>query len=624
MNKMIDSPDKTGANNTHMTGRDETQPLLPIHMTEKKEDGYDIYPFHPLGNNQIHTGYPSLAAWMATQKLVLIDGYVGIYWHTVQASLAQQFNLLGLKVTWHYTAALQKDAASIQQLVAPFTGSEGDVWGTKCTLDITAFFDMEKLSSLPFDQTADLNIVIGTGATLTHPHAPLVYLDIPKNELQYRMRAGTANNFGSNRKDTATATYKRFYFVDWVVLNAYKQTLLHRITVMADTQWPENVSWMFSTDLLAGIDRISHSSFRVRPWFEPGAWGGQWMKEHIAGLDKSAVNYAWSFEMIVPENGVLLESSGNILEIPFEWLMYYRHEAILGRHATIFRYEFPIRFDFLDTFDGGNLSIQCHPTLDYIRKNFGETITQDETYYILDCKDDAVVYLGFQEGIDTGDLRTKLENSRDEGIPLEVDTYIQPHKARKHELFLIPNGTVHSAGANNMVLEISATPYIFTFKMYDWLRPGLDGKLRAINIGHAFNNLDFSRQGAAVSAQLISLPTISEQGKDWQLIHLPTHADHFYDVHRLEFDTTITIDTKGCCLVLMLVEGTSITVTVGNEPPVVYHYAETFVLPAAAGICSIKNNGEKRVKVIKAFLKEEHPVFSKITSIPISYAATQQ
>lgn len=597
-----------------MIWRESAQPLLPEHAATPPPDTYNRYPAHPLGNGKIQTGYESLANWMVQHPLVLIDGYAGIFWDKIHTALKLEFARIGVNVKWHDTQYLLKNNDSIHELVSPFIGNEGDVWGTKTSLQITDFFDDEKLAALSFDGPYDLHIVSGSGAALTHASAPLIYLDLPKNELQYRMRAGTITNFGSNTAGGSAEMYKRFYFVDWVVLNNYKQTLLPRIHIMADTQWPDHIAWAFNKDLQAGIYQLAHSTFRVRPWFEAGAWGGQWLKTHINGINTEEINYAWSFEMIVPENGVLFESDGYLMEIPFEWLMYAQHTAILGNHADIFKYEFPIRFDFLDTFDGGNLSIQCHPSMDYIRTHFGETFTQDETYYILDCKAEATVYLGFQDGIDPGVFRTKLENSRDLGIPIEITDFVQQHTADKHTLFLVPNGTVHSAGANNLVLEISATPYIFTFKMYDWLRPGLDGKPRAINIDHAFHNLDFSRQGKAVKEQLIAAPVIIAQEADYQLVHLPTHAAHFYDVQRLEFSNSADITTDGSCLVMMLVEGSAVTVTTANGHTIVYHYAETFVIPAAAVACRITSNNGEQVKLIKAFLKPSHPVYQQIAS----------
>jgi mannose-6-phosphate isomerase class I len=80
-------------------------------------------------------------------------------------------------------------------------------------------------------------------------------------------------------------------------------------------------------------------------------------------------------------------------------------------------------------------------------------------------------------------------------------------------------------------------------------------------------------------------------------------AEHFYDVHRLEFDQTVQVDTTDSCNVLMLVEGESVLVEVGGETHR-FRYAETFVIPAAVGSYALTNEGVGRAKVVKAFIKD--------------------
>ncbi|KEO71861.1 ROK family transcriptional regulator [Anditalea andensis] len=581
--------------------RETAQFELPVKRTQAGPR-YDIYPIHPIGADLIHVGYDSLAKELAAFDCVKIEGYGGIIFEDLKERLQAAFLRLHRNPIWVNVQDSMKAEVKIDEMVAPFLGGDDPVFGRLADIDLEDYFDLDKLEALTPTDYNETVVFYGTGAHLVPLGGKLVYFDISKNEIQFRSRAGSVTNLGATRPSPPKDMYKRFYFVDWVVLNKYKNRIKNEIDYLVDGQRSHEITWVQGNIWRSCINTITTAPIRVRPWFEPGAWGGQWIKENIKALNQEVENYAWSFELILPENGIIIESSDIMLEFSFDFLMYHSGENILGKDFDTFGFEFPIRFDFLDTFDGGNLSIQCHPQTDYIQKHFGENITQEETYYILDRKDDALVYLGFQEGVKPEAFQEALEKSFKNSEEIDITQYVQSFRSMKHGLYLIPPGTIHSSGKDNLVLEISSTPYIYTFKMYDWLRVDLDGNPRPINIQRGMDNLVFEHAGLSVEEKLISKPQLIEENTECQLEHLPTHEKHLYDVHRFVINTKVTVKTNGKAHVLSLVEGSKLEIN-SNGQSFTFHYAESFIIPAAAEEYTITNSSDQPIMVIKAFIK---------------------
>jgi mannose-6-phosphate isomerase class I len=191
-----------------------------------------------------------------------------------------------------------------------------------------------------------------------------------------------------------------------------------------------------------------------------------------------------------------------------------------------------------------------------------------------------------------------------------AEKYVNKFPAQKHDHFLIPAGTIHCSGKNSLVLEISATPYIFTFKLWDWGRMGLDGAPRPIHIEHGIRNIQWDRTTKWAKANLIGRIQSVAKGKRWREERTGLHEREFIETRRHWFKDRVPHRTNGSVNVLNLVEGEEAIVESPKKlfEPLIVHYAETFIIPAALGDYTIRPHGSsegKECATIKASVRTE-------------------
>lgn len=577
-----------------------------------RTSNYDKYPATRL-DAELWQGWEAIRSVLSQQKttkkdrfILVIECYQGVYHQEIEPELQKL-----APDCWINTQSLFKSTDAIEAMTYPYV-TDDRLFGFRSHFSYEDFLDKKRVAAArqQIEAASGFCIVYGHGAAVVSPEADLiVYIDMARWEIQLRSRRHEINGLGvENASEGASYQYKRGYFVDWIVCDNLKKQLLPRADYWLDTHIPHQPKMISGDTLREGLRKTAHSPFRVVPFFDPAPWGGQWMKQ-VCGLDKEIPNFGWCFDCVPEENSLYFNVNGTLFEMPSNNLVFYETRALLGGPVeSRFGQDFPIRFDFLDTMGGGNLSLQVHPTTQYIRDTFGIYYTQDESYYLLDAEPGATVFLGLKTDVIPEEMIGALNKAQETGGSFDAERYVNRWPAQKHDHFLIPNGTIHCSGAGAMVLEISATPSIFTFKLYDWGRLGLDGLPRPINIRHGSHVIQWERQTDWVRKHLVNQIEPIAEGDGWREERTGLHENEFIETRRHWFSKPVTHHTDGGVNVLNLVEGEEAIIEspTGAFEPFVVHYAETFIIPAAVGTYTIRPYGASEGKTcgtIKAYVR---------------------
>lgn len=583
-------------------------------MKNMKTSNYDKFPIKAIknGENEAVSGWSSIAHKLKdsissrlakNEKCVVV---IDCYPCTDTDELYKGISSIKVdKAFFSDSCALTAETLD-EKLAADMTDDR--VFGVMTTKKLSYCFDEDLIQSAKSELNSiksGVILVYGVGASLITEGDILVYADLARWEIQLRWRNGLSNWRSNNSDAPILSKYKRGFFAEWRFADKHKKALFQSLDFLIDTNRKDNPAMVTGDGFRRAMLQISHEPFRTVPYFDPGVWGGQWMKD-VCGLDKSKENFAWSFDGVPEENSLLLKFGDVSVEVPAMDLILSHPRELLGErvHAR-FGAEFPIRFDFLDTIGGQNLSLQVHPLTEYIQENFNMHYTQDESYYILDvddssdeCEQDSpCVYLGVKNNVNQAEMIDELKKAERGEKLFPADDYINRFPVKKHDHVLIPAGTIHCSGRNTMVLEISATPYIFTFKLWDWGRLGLDGLPRPTHIEHGEKNIQWDRDTDWVKKNLLHREKVLLKKDGIIVERTGMHEREFIDTFRYTFTKPVVIYSNDSVNVLNLVEGSEAVITSPTDAfePFTVHYAETFIIPASVGsyVVSPVNSNEE-------------------------------
>ncbi|MFG1811660.1 class I mannose-6-phosphate isomerase [Streptomyces sp. NPDC049040] len=572
------------------------QDLTPTH--------YDAHPCYPPRGGTVGKGWDAAVASLPDGPAVLaVDGPAVLEWARAVAALTRALAGRGVyselfDVRDHFAGWEQVLSRTTSAALADDPHFESLAQGTLADL-----FDELPGLRAPVD---GITVVYGPGAALVE-HDVLWYADLPKRYAEAAVIGRRAANLAQPETE-GPGTTKRLFYVDWPLLDRHRDAVAERIDLWLDTQDPAEPAVLDGATLRDTLAGLAGRPFRTRPTFNTTSWGGHWGQREL-GFNPAATNTALGYELIAPESGILIGAEdGPCVEIPFQLAVALHPREILGPPVhDVFGTSFPIRFDYLDTVDGGNLSVHCHPRSDYMRDVFGWPYTQHETYYMMVGGKDSDVFLGLRDGVDVDAFQRAAHDAAHHGQPFDITTHVQTFPATAHQLFLIPAGTPHGSGAGNVVLEVSATPYLYSLRFYDWLRRDAGGNQRPVHVDHAFRNLDTERTGKAVERDLVQEPAPLRGGSGWSEETIGALPEMFFEVRRVVLDpgSVGEDDTEGRFHVLNVVEGDGVRIQPAGSPRDAHTlaYAETLVVPASVGAYTLHPIGRNPVRIVKSLVR---------------------
>ena len=451
--------------------------------------------------------------------VVAVDGWYGVDWAGLEAGLRGEAKAQGLALEVVGTAELYKPGDAIEAYRRPFVTEDpsfGRVNGQGVLEDILDDGKVAELKGRLEERAARIKaealMVIGPGAAVAALAGGCdlrFYADFTMQPLLWQMWDGKLVTFGR----TAPAgdySWKKYYYCDFYLLLRQKKQAFDRMDYYIEAVEAGNLKMVSAAGYNTIIDELVKGPIKQVKITQPGPWGSYRFKEiydEIPGLE----NMAWN-ELAGIELSILVDVGApaalnmpcqNVMQRPAQMVGEYVHKTypdLLPLQVWLDDGYFaePVPYE------RGSMPIHNHPDTDYVKRNFNEPLGRYETYYIVEAYADAGTMMGFKEEADLEEYERLCRDSNNRKV-FDWQKFIRRWATNVGDLFLIPPGTEHGHGGNQMILEMDTGPSVagteYSFFTYDFARHTWDDKAKSMtappmrmHLEHSFRNNKWRRE----------------------------------------------------------------------------------------------------------------------------------
>jgi len=547
------------------------------------------------------------AAIKAADGAVALDGWYGVDF----ADVVCRLKAAGVEAEFVSAVTLYKTAEEIAVYKQPFI-TDDPAFGY-CNMDgrIIDLMDGAKVAALKETLTKGI-VVYGYGAAvpaLFDSYAKTFYFDKTRQPMLWQMWDGKLIPFAAEEPSTDYG-WKEYYYCDYFLLHFQKHFIIEKMDTYVEAVDAAALKSMPRATYDEIITTMLKYPVKEVEIYQPGPWGAYRYKDFwdIKGLECNAWN-----ELAGPELSILIDvGAEDMINMPFVNLMQYPNELV----GSYLNEHYPHLFPLDAWLDDGyfpektpaeriSMPVHTHPSTDYVKKHFNEPIGRYETYYIAEAYEGANTWMGFYNDVDLEEWERKCRESNNLVEIPDWKDYVCNWPSVVGDLYLIPPGTDHCHGGNQMVLELDTCPSIagteYSFFTYDFARHSWDdntktmtGKPLKMHMDHSFNVSKYRREDY-VDKKLRAKPTVVKWTKDYWLDRYSSVPEMPFEIERLHYYNKAEYDTEGkFCHIITLTVGRRAKIYSKANPELCteINLFQAAVIPASFGEYVIESEGD--------------------------------